>query len=38
MKEYTLNVILKNILQEEYKGNWIENIQLYYQGELISLN
>lgn len=38
MKEYTLNVILKNILQEEYKGSWIEKVQLYYQGELISLN
>lgn len=38
IKEYTLSVILKNLLQEEYKGDWIEKVQLYYEGELISLN
>lgn len=38
IKEDTLNIILKNILQEEYKGTWIEKVQLYYEGELISLD
>ncbi|MGL6105281.1 hypothetical protein [Romboutsia sp.] len=38
IKEDTLSIILKNILQEEYKGKWIEKVQLYYEGELISLN
>lgn len=38
VKEHTVGVILKNILQEDYKGNWIENVQLYYEGELISLD
>lgn len=38
IKEDTLSIILKNILQEEYKGEWIEKVQLYYEGELISLN
>ena len=38
IKEYTLNVILKNMLQEDYKGHWVDKVQLYYEGELISLN
>ncbi|MGL5312250.1 MAG: hypothetical protein ACRC92_03275 [Peptostreptococcaceae bacterium] len=38
IKEYTLSVILKNLLQEEYKGDWIEKVQLYYEGESISLD
>ena len=37
-KDYTINNIVKNILQEEYKGTWIKEVQLYYQGELIVLN
>ena len=37
-KEYTINTIVKNILQEEYKGEWIEKIQLYYEGELIEID
>lgn len=37
-KEYTVNAIIKNIIQEGYKGNWIKNVQLYYEGELISLD
>ena len=38
IKEQTLKVSLENILQEEYKGQWIEKVQLYYEGELLSLN
>ena len=38
IKEQTLKVLLENILQEEYKGQWIEKVQLYYEGELLSLN
>lgn len=38
MKENTFNIILKNILQEEYKGTWIKKVQLYYEGDLISLD
>ena len=34
----SLKVLLENILQEEYKGQWIEKVQLYYEGELLSLN
>ena len=34
-KEYTINTIIKNIIQEEYKGDWIEKVQLYYEDELI---
>lgn len=37
-KEYTINTIVKNILQEEYKGEWIEKVQLYYNGELIEID
>lgn len=37
-KEYTVNAIIKNIIQEGYKGTWIKNVQLYYEGELISLD
>ena len=35
IKEQTLKVLLENILQEEYKGQWIEKVQLYYEGALI---
>lgn len=38
IREYTLKVLLENILQEEFKGQWIEKVQLYYEGELLSLN
>lgn len=38
IKEYTISIILKNLLQENYKGEWIDKVQLYYEGELISLN
>ena len=38
IREQTLKVLLENILQEEYKGQWIEKVQLYYEGELLSLN
>ncbi|WP_042272974.1 hypothetical protein [Faecalimicrobium dakarense] len=37
-KEYTVNAIIKNIIQEGYKGTWIKNVQLYYEDELISLD
>ncbi|MDK2563349.1 hypothetical protein QOZ84_07290 [Romboutsia sedimentorum] len=37
-KEYTINTIIKNIIQEDYKGAWIEKIQLYYENELIQLD
>lgn len=37
-KEYTVNTIIRNIIQEEYKGDWIEKVQLYYEGELIQLD
>ena len=37
-KEYTINTIIKNIIQEEYKGEWIEKVQLYYKNELIQLD
>jgi len=37
-KEYTINTIIKNIIQEEYKGEWIEKVQLYYENELIQLD
>ena len=36
IKEQTLKVLLENILQEEYKGQWIEKVQLYYEGEVFS--
>ncbi len=38
IKEQTMKVLLENILQEEYNGQWIEKVQLYYEGELLSLN
>ncbi len=38
IREQTLKILLENILQEEYKGQWIEKVQLYYEGELLSLN
>ncbi|MGL5348036.1 MAG: hypothetical protein ACRDA3_11850 [Peptostreptococcaceae bacterium] len=38
IKEYTISIILKNLLQENYKGEWIDKVQLYHEGELISLN
>lgn len=34
----TINIIVKNILQEQYKGPWIKTVQLYYEDELITLN
>lgn len=34
----TINTIVKNILQEEYKGPWIKTVQLYYEDELITLD
>lgn len=37
-KEYTVNAIIKNIIQEGYKGTWIKKVQLYYEDELISLD
>ncbi|MEF9990510.1 MAG: hypothetical protein RRZ84_06030 [Romboutsia sp.] len=37
-REQTINIIVKNMLQEEYKGAWIKTVQLYYEGELITLN
>ncbi|CEI73506.1 MULTISPECIES: hypothetical protein [Romboutsia] len=37
-KEYTINTIVKNIIQEDYKGDWIKEVQLYYDGKLISLD
>jgi hypothetical protein len=37
-KEYTINTIIKNIIQEEYKGEWIDKVQLYYENELIQLD
>ncbi|HSQ87940.1 hypothetical protein [Romboutsia sp.] len=37
-KEYTINTIIKNVIQEEYKGDWIEKVQLYYEDELIQLD
>lgn len=37
-KGYTINTIVKNILQEEYKGNWIKTVQLYYEDNLITLD
>ncbi len=37
-KEYTINTIIKNIIQEDYKGEWIEKVQLYYENELIQLD
>lgn len=36
--EQTLRVLLENILQDEYNGQWIEKVQLYYEGELLSLD
>lgn len=38
VKEYTINNIVKNILQEEYKGTWIKEVQLYYNEKLITLD
>lgn len=38
IRQQTLKVLLENILQEEYKGPWIEKVQLYYEDELLSLN
>ncbi|MBQ6631274.1 MAG: hypothetical protein IJH55_03975 [Romboutsia sp.] len=37
-REQTLRVLLENILQDEYNGQWIEKVQLYYEGELLSLD
>jgi hypothetical protein len=37
-KEYTINTIIKNIIQEDYKGEWIEKVQLYYENEIIQLD
>lgn len=37
-KEYTVNTIIKNIIQEGHKGTWIKSVQLYYKDELISLD
>lgn len=36
--ENTINTIVKNILQEQYKGPWIKTVQLYYEDELITLD
>ena len=38
IREQTLRVLLENILQDEYNGQWIEKVQLYYEGELLSLD
>lgn len=37
-KENTINTIVKNVLQEQYKGTWIKTVQLYYGDELITLD
>jgi len=38
IKEQTMRVLLENILQEDYNGEWIEKVQLYYEGKLLFLN
>ena len=38
IKEHTIRVLLENILQEEYNGKWIKKVQLYYEGELLSID
>ena len=37
IRSQTIRVLLENILQEGYKGEWIEKVQLYYEGELLSI-
>lgn len=37
-REETINTIVKNMLQEQYKGPWIKTVQLYYEDELITLD
>lgn len=37
-EEVTINTLVKNILQEQYKGPWIKTIKLYYEDELIILD
>lgn len=37
-KENTINTIVKNVLQEQYKGTWIKTVQLYHEDELITLD
>lgn len=37
-KEKTINNIVKNLLQSEYKGPWIKTVQLYYDDELVTLD
>lgn len=37
-KEYTINTIVKNIIQDNYNGDWIEKVQLYYNDELIQID
>lgn len=36
--DYTINTIIKNIIQNDYKGKWIEKIQIYYKENLIQIN
>lgn len=38
IRSQTIRVLLENILQEGYKGEWIEKVQLYYEGELLSID
>ncbi|MCR8745064.1 hypothetical protein [Romboutsia lituseburensis] len=37
-KEYTINTIIKNVIQDSYNGDWIEKVQLYYNDELIQID
>ncbi|RDY28895.1 hypothetical protein CHL78_002945 [Romboutsia weinsteinii] len=37
-KESTINIIVKNLLQDDYKGAWIDKVKLYYNEELITLD
>lgn len=37
-KESTIDNIVKNILQDGYKGPWIDKVKLYYNEELITLD
>lgn len=32
---WTSNILISNFLQEQYKGDWIDEIRFYYQGEEI---
>lgn len=34
---YTINNIIKNVIQEEDNSIWIEEVEIYYNGKLIEL-